>query len=583
MKNIIFKISLRNLLRQKRRNILLGVAIAFGMSILVIANSFSHGISDLLLNRLVIFITGHVRVSWAERGRFQNSVMRDMDRFKTVITNTLDNVKEIREGIVTFGRLVGNGRADQASVIGVPADAEFLEYYNGEKVDGNVYDYTNASVENPVLMSAKTAKDLNVKVGDKLNLRTQTVSGQQQTGRLTLVATFKSSGIFESMAVYTPLDRLKTTLGYRPYETGPLQIVFEKMNNPRMALIQADKLYKALTPELAHIRGRTTGPAGVADTVTFGYFTNADTLAVLTNTLGIGGRQLAQNTNRDSALISRPLALKTGAATGAEIRTVYDLKFEPGKMTNRYRVAGIFDPDPSMDRYSLLINENHFYRDYYDNLPKNGPQEQAGLPGTNAALYAALSPEWKLLPRTATSQEFQRKMQDTRKQKWAGAAVDVSTMFEVASFVIQLEGALNMITVIAVIILFFIILIGVVNTLRMTVRERTREIGTVRAVGMQSRDVRNTFILEVVFLTLFACLAGIVLGLTAMGLLSLIKINTDSVLSILLLNRSLHFVPKASSILSNLIVIILIAAATAYFPSRRAARMKAADALRHYE
>ncbi len=86
-----------------------------------------------------------------------------------------------------------------------------------------------------------------------------------------------------------------------------------------------------------------------------------------------------------------------------------------------------------------------------------------------------------------------------------------------------------------------------------------------------------------VFLTLFACLAGIVLGLTAMGLLSLIKINTDSVLSILLLNRSLHFVPKVSSILSNLIVIILIAAATAYFPSRRAARMKAADALRHYE
>ena len=40
---IISKISFRNLTRQKRRNILLGFGIGFGMSILVIANSFSNG------------------------------------------------------------------------------------------------------------------------------------------------------------------------------------------------------------------------------------------------------------------------------------------------------------------------------------------------------------------------------------------------------------------------------------------------------------------------------------------------------------------------------------------------------------
>jgi ABC-type antimicrobial peptide transport system permease subunit len=77
--------------------------------------------------------------------------------------------------------------------------------------------------------------------------------------------------------------------------------------------------------------------------------------------------------------------------------------------------------------------------------------------------------------------------------------------------VVQLEGALNLITLIAVLVLFFIILIGVVNTLRMTIRERTREIGTNRAIGMQAYDVRNTFLFETFFLAFFACITGILL------------------------------------------------------------------------
>ena len=58
--NVILKISLRNLLRQKRRNLLLGSGIAFGMCLLVLANAFSHGISDILLNKMIVYMTGHM-------------------------------------------------------------------------------------------------------------------------------------------------------------------------------------------------------------------------------------------------------------------------------------------------------------------------------------------------------------------------------------------------------------------------------------------------------------------------------------------------------------------------------------------
>lgn len=56
--SMLLKISLRNLLRQKRRNVLLGIGIAFGMSILIMANSFAHGLSDILLNKIIKFMTG---------------------------------------------------------------------------------------------------------------------------------------------------------------------------------------------------------------------------------------------------------------------------------------------------------------------------------------------------------------------------------------------------------------------------------------------------------------------------------------------------------------------------------------------
>ncbi|HPL19074.1 MAG TPA: FtsX-like permease family protein, partial [Spirochaetota bacterium] len=132
-------------------------------------------------------------------------------------------------------------------------------------------------------------------------------------------------------------------------------------------------------------------------------------------------------------------------------------------------------------------------------------------------------------------------------------------------------------------ILFFIILIGVLNTLRMTIRERTREIGTVRAIGMQRADVKYLFITEIVLLTAFACLAGIIMAFIMMWVLGLFTINTDSVLSILLVNQRLYFYPTAFSIIRSFAVIIILAGLTAYFPARRASNLSAVEALGHFE
>jgi ABC-type antimicrobial peptide transport system permease subunit len=118
----------------------------------------------------------------------------------------------------------------------------------------------------------------------------------------------------------------------------------------------------------------------------------------------------------------------------------------------------------------------------------------------------------------------------------------------------------------------------------MTIRERTREIGTVRAIGMQKKDVRNSFILETFFLGLFSAVAGTALAFAAMFGLSQITINAeDNPMGMLLVNNHLNFMPSAGSTIGYIILIVVIAVVTAYFPARRAANLSASDALRHYE
>jgi putative ABC transport system permease protein len=68
-----------------------------------------------------------------------------------------------------------------------------------------------------------------------------------------------------------------------------------------------------------------------------------------------------------------------------------------------------------------------------------------------------------------------------------------------------LYGLLALAVVIAV--------LGIVNTLALSVVERRREIGMLRAVGMQRPQVRRTIYLESMLIAVFGAIVGVVLGL----------------------------------------------------------------------
>ncbi|MRR09836.1 FtsX-like permease family protein, partial [bacterium] len=248
----------------------------------------------------------------------------------------------------------------------------------------------------------------------------------------------------------------------------------------------------------------------------------------------------------------------------------------------RLVVRGIAAAGAPVVADAALVNERDFYDAYYGTVP--APAAGRPLPDSASPLWPALAPEYLLMRRAATTDEFTEVTREMARASFKGIMVSVQSMYETASAIVQLERALNLITLSAVMVLFLIILVGVVNTLRMTIRERTREIGTVRAIGMQKRDVRAMFILETGMLALISSAAGAAAALLAMTGLSALTIDAgDNPLGMLLVDGHLYFAPTAGAIIGYVALIVAIAAATAYFPARRAADLTAAAALRHYE
>jgi putative ABC transport system permease protein len=102
-------------------------------------------------------------------------------------------------------------------------------------------------------------------------------------------------------------------------------------------------------------------------------------------------------------------------------------------------------------------------------------------------------------------------------------------------------------------------LIGVVNTLMLSVFERSREIGLLRAVGMQRRQVRAMVRSESVILSVFGAVLGVVVG-TGMG------IALGSALGLT------NTVP-ISRIVEFLALSALLGLVAATWPARRAAKL----------
>jgi ABC-type lipoprotein release transport system permease subunit len=590
---ILLLISLRNLFRQKRRNILLGTAMAIGMMILVISSSFARGISDVLFNQIVTYVAGHVSINLSENGNHFRQVFHDGPWLKDLIKKEIPEATMVQESMGIFGRAIGNGKSDNVILVGGDFKApDSMSAENKKKlqeetennfkmIEGSFEDLSNENIENPILLSDTKAKYLNVKKGDIVKVRYRMINDQDQAARLTVAGIFKPSNMFMSAPVFLEVNTLKKLMGYRPNDLAIVRITLE--NPKKEAVVCADKIFKQLTPSLAQITGNVLGKTDSVQVSVLGFKTDSVSKNLFNRHIKTTDANYV--VGKEDVLMSESLALALGVKVNDFVTVNYPGKYGDTLVPALFKITALYKNSSIFPSSVILVNEITFYNAFYYEWPKDASNfPTAYIPTIKNPLYEVLSPTWVVMPRAKTTAELTKVTREIGQKRLKGTLISVQSMYESASAVIQLEYALYIITFVAVIILFLIILIGVINTLRMTVKERTREIGTVRAIGMQRSDVRFSFIMETFFLTLFSAIAGIIGAFGVMKLLSLIKIDAqDNPLGMLLISGHLNFVPSVVSIIFFLFLILGIAVITAYFPARRAANLSAADALRHFE
>jgi putative ABC transport system permease protein len=175
---------------------------------------------------------------------------------------------------------------------------------------------------------------------------------------------------------------------------------------------------------------------------------------------------------------------------------------------------------------------------------------------------------------------FQSMIREQNNETWTGTKYRVYTIDDVLAQAKQIVVALDTASVAILIVLFAIVMIGISNTFRMAMYERIREIGTMRAVGVQRTEIRSMFLYEALFLALAGAVAGIILALIAMTIASLINFDAQSPVFLILKAGHLSFYLPPLRALGNILIIAVLTLVAVYAPANAAAKMPPAEALR---
>ncbi|MEK6934034.1 MAG: ABC transporter permease [Nanoarchaeota archaeon] len=170
--------------------------------------------------------------------------------------------------------------------------------------------------------------------------------------------------------------------------------------------------------------------------------------------------------------------------------------------------------------------------------------------------------------------EIARKLRDDRNQKLGEEDFSVQTPLQAIGTV---NTILNIITAFLFSIAAISLLvggIGIANTMFTSVLERTREIGTMKAVGAQNKDILLIFLIESGLLGLIGGIFGVILGIAVSKTIEYIAITQ---LATTLLKAAL----PPYLIIGCLLFAFLAGSISGIWPAWRASKLKAVDALRY--
>ncbi|MFH8517643.1 ABC transporter permease [Streptomyces gelaticus] len=196
--------------------------------------------------------------------------------------------------------------------------------------------------------------------------------------------------------------------------------------------------------------------------------------------------ELAAAYGKDSMSVGETYATKHRVKVGDRITVAFK-----GGETAKLKVAAITSDDVNIDKGAMYVNITTAAQ-YVpaDALPQNMIMFAKAADGKEKEAYAALKSALTKYPQyeVKNQADFKEQLQD-----------------QIGQLLNIVYGLLALAIIVAV--------LGVVNTLALSVVERTREIGLMRAIGLSRRQLRRMIRLESVVIAVFGALLGLGLGM----------------------------------------------------------------------
>jgi putative ABC transport system permease protein len=166
-----------------------------------------------------------------------------------------------------------------------------------------------------------------------------------------------------------------------------------------------------------------------------------------------------------------------------------------------------------------------------------------------------------------------------KKLQAAGIDCEIRTWEELSLSFSKQKAMLDMMFMFLFSIVLVIVVMTTVNTMGMAILERTREIGTLRALGLKRRGVSLLFALEGAFLGFFGSIMGIILHTCVWTIIKWHPPKYTPPGVSMSVSLTVDMVPQMLFVL--LLSLVLLSLLSAIIPARRAAKQNIVDALGH--
>ncbi len=153
---------------------------------------------------------------------------------------------------------------------------------------------------------------------------------------------------------------------------------------------------------------------------------------------------------------------------------------------------------------------------------------------------------------------------------------DFTSAMTMGSAIEQLEsvfGILQVVLIALASISLIVAAMGIMNTMLMSVMERTHEIGVMKAIGAKNRNILSLFLLEAGMVSLLGGLCGCVVGVLGARAISFgIQTGFDVVIAA---------VVKPEVLLGGVAVAVVVGMLSGLYPARKASKMSPVEAVKY--